>query len=228
MAWERHRTMSERLIDAMPWLDAAAVKMRQFYAPLLGQEAPRAPRDLLYGVWLGHPLHPALVTLPIGFWASTAVFDLMGEEEAADLMLGLGLVSAVGAAASGAAQWQDAGIEKEPLRLGALHALLNSAATILYAGSWLARRNDARSAGVGLAFAGLGINSISAWLGGDLAYSLGLGVDRTAFERPPADWTDVLAESALIEGTPPTGRGGRCPAPPLPPRRGDQRHRRHL
>ncbi len=202
MHYPAPRKLSERLIDAMPWLDTAAVAMRRAYRPLLGQEAPRTPRDILYGVWLGHPLHPAIVTLPIGFWAATTVFDLVEDEPAADLMLGLGLVSAFGAAASGAAQWQDAGVEREPLRLGALHALLNSAGTLLYAGSWLARRRGARGPGVALALAGLGLSGASAWLGGDLAYDLGIGVDRTAFERPPAEWTDVLAEADLVEGTP--------------------------
>jgi len=204
MAMERAvpRKVSERLIDAMPWLDGTAVAMRRAYKPLLGPEAPRGLRDALYGVWLGHPLHPALVTLPIGFWAATTVFDVTGDEAAADLMLGLGLISSVGAAASGAAQWQDAGIEQEPLRLGALHAILNVAAMGCYAASWLARRGGARGPGIGLAVVGLGITSASAWLGGDLAYDLGIGVDRTAFERPPAAWTDVLAEADLREGSP--------------------------
>jgi hypothetical protein len=29
-------------------------------------------RDFLHGVWLGHPLHPALVDVPIGAWLSAA------------------------------------------------------------------------------------------------------------------------------------------------------------
>lgn len=203
--------LSDRLTEATPWLDPVAEKLRQFYAPLLGQEAPRTPRDLLYGVWLGHPLHPAVATLPIGFWMGTAVFDLVGEERAADLSLGLGLVTAVGAAASGAAQWQDAGREAKPMRLGSLHALLNSAATVLYAGSWVARRRGARGTGIALAGLGLGVNSASAWLGGELAYDLGIGVDRNAFHNPPRDWSDVLADAALSEGKPTRVEAGGVP-----------------
>ena len=32
--------------------------------------------DVLSGTWLGHPLHPALSDLPIGFWTSSFVLDL--------------------------------------------------------------------------------------------------------------------------------------------------------
>jgi nitrite reductase/ring-hydroxylating ferredoxin subunit/uncharacterized membrane protein len=194
--------LSDRLIDELPWLDTVAETIRTIAAPLLGQDAPRPPRDLLYGTWLGHPLHPALVVLPLGFWTSTLVFDLLGEERAADLTLGLGLVGAAGAAASGVAQWQDAVNQDAPRRLGALHATLNGVATVLYGASWLARRGGARRLGVALSTLGYGISGFSAWLGGDLAYDRGIGVSRTAFQPLPEKWTDVLAATELEEGKP--------------------------
>lgn len=50
-------------------------------------------------------------------------------------------------------------------------------------------------AGSGLAasLAGASALGVGGWLGGHLAYALGVGVDTTAFQRGPADWTDVLA-----------------------------------
>ncbi|MFE2629684.1 (2Fe-2S)-binding protein, partial [Streptomyces sp. NPDC059374] len=33
-------------------------------------------RDVLHGRWLGHPLHPLMVQVPIGSWMSAAVLDL--------------------------------------------------------------------------------------------------------------------------------------------------------
>lgn len=203
--------LSDRLIEAMPWLDQVASAMHKTWEPVLGQEAPRTPRDILYGTWFGHPLHPAVIALPIGFWTSTMVFDIVGEESAADLSLSLGLVSSLGAAASGAAQWQDTQNQDKARRLGTLHAILNSAATVVYAGSWLARRRGARGAGIGLSTVGLGLTSFSSWLGGDLAYDLGIGVDRTAFEKPPEEWTDVAAEADLTEGTPKRVTAGEAP-----------------
>jgi nitrite reductase/ring-hydroxylating ferredoxin subunit len=130
------------------------------------------------------------------------VFDLMGEERAADLTLGLGLVGAAGAAVTGAAQWQDATNEEAPRRLGALHALLNVAATGLMAGSWLMRQQGRRTSGVTLSTLGLSVNLASAWLGGELAYELGIGVNHAAFQKPPSDWTDVAALDDLTEGAP--------------------------
>ena len=203
--------VSDRLVESMPWLDGAAETMQKAFAPVLGQEAPRGPRDILYGTWFGHPLHPAVIVLPIGFWTSTMVFDLVGEERAADLSLGLGLVGAVGAAATGAAQWQDATNDERPRRLGALHALLNVVATVLYAVSWLLRRRGEREAGIVCSSVGLGVASASAWIGGDLAYDLGIGVDRTAFVDPPETWTDVLAEADLPEATPKRVEAGEVP-----------------
>ena len=194
--------VTDRLVEAMPWLDPVANAMKKAMAPVLGTEGPRPVKDFLYGTWLGHPLHPAVIALPIGFWTSTMVFDVSGHQEAADLSLKLGLLSAVGAAATGAAQWQDSGSQGAPHRLGALHASLNVGATALYAASWLRRRQGDRVSGIALSTAGLAIANASAWLGGDLAYVLGIGVSRTAFEQPPVEWTDVLAEAELVDGQP--------------------------
>ena len=194
--------LEHEITRRLPWLDNVAEQMERAFAPFLGQEAPRGPRDLLYGTWLGHPLHAAVITVPVGSWSATMIFDLMGEERAADLSLGLGLVGAIGSAATGAAQWQDTTNQEGPRRLGALHALLNVAATTLMAGSWVLRKQGRRRTGLALSTAGLGINLASAWLGGELAYDLGIGVDHAAFEKPPTDWTTVAVLDDLRDGKP--------------------------
>jgi nitrite reductase/ring-hydroxylating ferredoxin subunit/uncharacterized membrane protein len=194
--------LAYKVSKEMSWLDGIASTMEQAFEPVLGQDAPRGPRDFLYGTWLGHSLHAAVITVPVGSWSAAMVFDLMGEERAADLSLGLGLLGAAGAAVTGAAQWQDATNEEAPRRLGALHALLNVAATGLMAGSWLMRQQGRRTSGVTLSTLGLGVNIASAWLGGELAYELGIGVNHAAFEKPPTDWTDVAALKDLSDGKP--------------------------
>ena len=57
---------------------------------------------------LGHPLHPILITLPIGFFVATFLFDLIywnaGTEtwaNSAQWLLGFGLIAAAIAAAAG-------------------------------------------------------------------------------------------------------------------------------
>ena len=167
--------VSDLISESSPWLDNLAEVLKQIYDPVFGPDGPRGVKDALVGTWLGHPLHPAVVAMPIGLWAGTAALDLAGERRAADLMLGLGLATAVGAALTGAAQWQDATKNEKPRRLGALHAALNLVATGLNAGSLLARRRQRRGLGIALSTLGYGFVVTSSWIGGDLAYTLGLG-----------------------------------------------------
>ncbi|MFD0822736.1 (2Fe-2S)-binding protein, partial [Micromonospora zhanjiangensis] len=57
---------------------------------------PRGLRDLLHGVWLGHPLHPALVQLPVGAWLSAAVLDLLpGNRRSATVLVAVGTAGAL-------------------------------------------------------------------------------------------------------------------------------------
>lgn len=196
------KKLSDRLVERMPWLDGVAGALQKAWEPVAGESAPRPLKDALVGVWLGHPLHPAVVLLPIGFWTSSFVLDMASDEKGADLLLALGLASTAPALATGAAQWFDATNDEKPRRLGALHAAVNTAAAGMYAGSLIARKQGNRGMGVALSTAGLALVNVGGWLGGDLAYDLGIGVDHSAFETPPAKWTDVLAESELAAGKP--------------------------
>ena len=196
------RKLSDRFVDAMPWLDKAAESLRRVVAPVVGESSPRAIKDLLVGTWLGHPLHPAMVQLPLGCWTSALALDLAGEESASDLLVGIGLASSAGAMVTGAAQWYDAANDTRPRRLGALHAVVNTAGAVLYGASFIARKTGNRSAGVALSTAGLAFVHVGAQIGGDLTYDLGLGVDHAAFEQPPAKWTDVMADEELKPGKP--------------------------
>ncbi len=158
-------------------------------------------KDLLSGTWLGHPLHPLLTDVPIGAWASALVLDLFGGEQtrrAAEMMVGVGLVGAVPTAAAGLTDFSDtSGVER---RVGTLHATLNTVALGLYAASWLARRRGRHSAGVAFGLGGALAVTGGGFLGAHLAYGMGVGVDRTAFDKEPSDWTPVVEESQLAEG----------------------------
>jgi len=112
-----------RLSQTSPWLDKAAGTLKTISTPIVGPDAPKPLKDVLYGVWLGHPLHPSMTDIPVGSWTMTAVFDLAGQERAADTALKIGVLGALGSAVTGIAQWYDLQEEEEPRRLGALHAL---------------------------------------------------------------------------------------------------------
>lgn len=192
------RTFSDRLAE-LPWLDTVAEKLRAFYDPVLGERGPAGLKDALNGTWLGHPLHPAMTDIPIGCWTSSLILDIAGMEKGSDILLKAGTIGAVGAAATGAAQWQDLH-EEAPKRLGALHAVMNVTATGLYAISWVLRSNGSRPAGIAFSTTGYAIASASALIGGDLSYRLGIGVSRVAFDRLAADWTDAVPVAELQNG----------------------------
>lgn len=189
-----------RLSQTSPWLDKAAGTLKTISTPIVGPDAPKPLKDVLYGVWLGHPLHPSMTDIPVGSWTMTAVFDLAGQERAADTALKIGVLGALGSAVTGIAQWYDLQEEEEPRRLGALHASLNTAALGLYLASWRMRANGDREAGVATALAGYAIAGTSAWIGGHLSFALGIGVSRNAFEQPPAKWRTALPEAELVDG----------------------------
>ena len=150
--------------------------------------------DALSGKALGHPAHPALVSAPIGCWTGALVADLAGEPRAGRILTGLGALSALPVAATGASDWADTtGAEQ---RVGVAHLSLNLAATVCYGASWWARRRDRHRLGVGLGLAGAALATAAGWLGGHLAYALGVGVDTNAFDGGPTEWTAVSGQSA--------------------------------
>jgi nitrite reductase/ring-hydroxylating ferredoxin subunit/uncharacterized membrane protein len=177
-------------------LDAAA----DVVAARVDRLLPRgATRDLASGVPLGHPLHPVLVALPIGSWSAASWLDLTGgDRTAARRLVALGVLSAIPAAITGTNDWLTTGGGER--RVGLVHAALNDVAVALHSGSWLARRRGRHGTGVLLSLAGLAVTGTAGWLGGYLTFALGVGVDTTAFQHLPQDWTDVAAESDVVTG----------------------------
>ncbi|PZS39878.1 MAG: (2Fe-2S)-binding protein [Pseudonocardiales bacterium] len=160
-----------------------------------------AVKDGLSGTWLGHPVHPLLVAVPIGSWVAAGVLDALPGDNAAAArrLVGLGVLASVPAAATGLSDWSDtAGAEQ---RVGVLHAGLNLTAIALYTGSWLCRRKSA-GAGVVLALAGGVVVACAGHLGGHLAYALGVGIDTNAFQTGPGQWQAVASETEVEEGSP--------------------------
>jgi nitrite reductase/ring-hydroxylating ferredoxin subunit len=193
------RNLGDRL-DATDAIDRVAGPVHQRVTAVL----PSGPvKDVLHGVWLGHPLHPVLTDLPIGFWTSAVVLDLVGgrgARPAADALVGIGVAAALPTAATGLADWSD--MDKSGRRSGIVHATANVAATALYGLSFLARRRGHRAGGVALGLAGAAAASAGGFLGGHLAYHRAAGVNRAADAPAPADWTDIEIDAALSSDRP--------------------------
>ncbi len=126
------------------------------------------------------------------------VADLVGEARAGRVLTGLGVLTALPVAATGASDWADTtGAEQ---RVGVVHLGLNLTATALYACSWWARKGGNHRLGASLGVGGAVLATSAAWLGGHLAYALGVGVDTNAFHGGPTEWTAVTDRQA---GAPP-------------------------
>ncbi|MER7330792.1 MULTISPECIES: Rieske (2Fe-2S) protein [unclassified Micromonospora] len=159
---------------------------------------PRRVRDLLHGVWLGHPLHPAMVQVPVGAWISTAVLDLMpGQRRAATTLCAVGTASALPAAVAGLNDW--AALARDQRRIGLVHAASNSVGLAFYAGSVAARMTGRHNLGRTLGFLGLSAASMGAYIGGHLAYKQGAQVNQSISEmhRMSDGWHSIADMSAL-------------------------------
>jgi nitrite reductase/ring-hydroxylating ferredoxin subunit/uncharacterized membrane protein len=197
-----------RAIEGQVWTDRVAEPVQRPVYALLEQQG--VLRTLLDGSWLGHPVHPAVTDVPVGAWTTGMMFDLAdllgiggadgrrGLRGAADAIQAIGLAGALGAALFGLADWTyTAGRAR---RVGTVHGLLNLGVAGLYGTSLVARSQDRRGLGIALSGAGYLLLLLSTWLGGELTFRYGLGVNRAAFEEPPAEWTPVLDAPELAEG----------------------------
>lgn len=160
-------------------------------------------RDVLHGTWLGHPVHPLMVQVPIGSWMSAAVLDLVpGRSREAGLLIGVGLATATPAALTGAVDWAE--LHHEQQRVGLVHALANTTAVGLYAASLVHRLRGRGATGRVLGFLGLTAVGVGGMLGGHLAYRQASGANH-AEEVPhvvPEGWHGIGAAADLPVGRP--------------------------
>lgn len=162
---------------------------------------PRALRDILHGVPLGHPVHPLAVQVPLGTWVSAAVLDAIpGTDRAARMLIGVGVVSAIPTAVTGYADWSK--LHEQQLRVGVVHSSANLIATSLYAASFLQRTRGKHASGKVLGYAGLMVAGGGGFLGGHLTYRQAAGVNHTE-DVPhlfPEGWHPLAPLTDIAEG----------------------------
>jgi nitrite reductase/ring-hydroxylating ferredoxin subunit len=168
--------------------------------------------DALHGVWLGHPLHPALVQVTLGGWLGAGVLDASGgDERAATALVAVGSASAVPTAAAGLNDW--ASLSREQRRVGLVHAAANSIALTLYLSSLSARLRGRHGRGRMLGFAGLAVGAFSAYVGGHLSYRQAAATNQAEpwLRQIPDGWHDICREDDLDGGAPLVARIGEVP-----------------
>lgn len=139
--------------------------------------------------FFNHPLHPMLVSLPLGLWAFSFICDVAyhflhasGEwSMVAYYTLIGGLLGALVAAVPGFIDYLSAKNKDPRIKaVGAFHLILNLIVIALYAlNAWLRTTVPASHAGFALSALGIALLSISGWLGAELVYKHGVGVDRS-------------------------------------------------
>ena len=187
-------------IEDIEALDRVADLAQRVISRIVPQESVR--KDLLSGTWLGRPLHPVLTDVVIGTWASAAALDVLGgkrAEKAADQLVSIGTVAALPTIAAGLSDWAELWGAQQ--RVGSVHALGNTTAVSLQIFSIKARRGGKRKKACLLSLTSMVIAGASANLGGYLSFVKGVGVNQTAFEDWPQEWTPVIAEEDLAEDT---------------------------
>src|SRR5438045_3763847 len=101
--------------------------------------------DLLKGKWLGHPLHPLLVHVPMALWPAALLFDLLSRAgfggnamvRTSFFAIGLGLAVALLAVPTGIVDWSGIKREKPAWKIGLWHMLLNAVARVLFSISFV-------------------------------------------------------------------------------------------
>ncbi len=170
-------------------------------------------RDLLNGRWLGHPLHAATTDIPIGMLLGVVVLDLIGQPTAADIMLVGTILFMLASAASGLADYSET--TGTPLTRATLHATLMVVALLLLIVSLVLRSGAPadRTVPIAISIIGFLLVSAGAFVGGEVAYTLGNMVSRHAFRGPGTKWVkldtgEVADLGQLPEATPTKMRAG--------------------
>lgn len=135
----------------------------------------------------GHPIHPVLIVFPLGLLSGAVIFDVIrmitgnpAWSQAAFYMIIAGILGGLAAALFGLLDWKAITSGTRAKRIGRLHGIGNLVVVLLFAGSWWLRIPDpARPSGLALflSFLGAGLSFVTGWLGGELVFKHGVGVD---------------------------------------------------
>lgn len=153
--------------------------------------------DFLQGKWLKHPLHPALVHVPLGLWLMAAISDvLIAMNIGATVLPHLafycvigGLIAAFAAVPTGVADWAPIKKEKPAWRLGLYHMMLNLVAIFIWAANFGLRLN-AFDKQIGMtapilvtSLLGAGLLLVSGYIGSLMVFDHGTGVGRLSKKK---------------------------------------------
>lgn len=193
--------LAERVATSQTWLDSLSDRVQPVVREAVAGTGRRGA-DLLDGVWLGAPLHPALTDVPVGALTAAVALDSVAVvtgsgtvDRQADGALAVSVAGAVAAAATGLSDWRYMRGEKR--RLAAAHGLLNVVGLAFNATSLGLRLGGRRRAGRVSSALGFAVAGAAAHLGGELSFGMGVRVNQAPPGAGPREFEAVLDESQL-------------------------------
>jgi uncharacterized membrane protein len=147
-----------------------------------------------------------LIIYPLGLLSMAVIFDILylifGNRllpTASFYMIAAGVLGGLLAAIFGFIDWSGLPNNTRAKNIGLWHGLGNFVIVLLFAGSWLLRRDNLDfvpdSLALILSFAGAALALVTAWIGGELVYRLGVGVDPGANVNAPNAITEPSASA---------------------------------
>jgi uncharacterized membrane protein len=147
-----------------------------------------------------------LIVFPLGLLATAVIFDILFLAfdnrllpTASFYMIAAGILGGLLAAIFGFIDWLALPNGSRAKNIGLWHGIGNVVIVGLFAASWLLRGNNVDFVPDGLAlilsFAGTALALITAWIGGELVYRLGVGVDPGANVNAPNSITEPSASA---------------------------------
>ena len=140
----------------------------------------------------GHPVHPVIVTIPIGAFSLALIADLASAfagfadgPVVARFAIGVGILSALFAAVVGLVDYIGLPLGEAARKTATWHLVFNLLVVGLYAVSWWFRADPMRLGSArALSYLAFAILLLSGWLGGELVFKGRVGVDEPAAAPP--------------------------------------------
>lgn len=143
----------------------------------------------------GHPLHTILITLPLGLLSASLFFDFKAkmrhnpdDAKIARALIGGGVLTGMLAASVGLIDYRAIPNGTRAKQIGLTHAVGNVLMLSLFGLSWKKRRPNETmpdNSALVLSLLGAALSGLTGWLGGELVYRLGIGVDPGANPQAP-------------------------------------------
>ncbi|RWZ59183.1 DUF2231 domain-containing protein [Labedella populi] len=181
------RTLTGRAVPSAVGPADATIDTPESPAEYIGRARAKRPRIALAGPY-GHPMHAVVITLPIGAWAASVVFDIIAffvdDPSAftlgAAVLVAIGLVGAVVAALLGFLDYSQIPAGTRARAVATVHMVANLLAMLLFTVSlvtrWFTGLDEISVPAFVISLVAMAIVGGSGALGGELAYHFGVRV----------------------------------------------------